>query len=150
MQWHKCIITVQKLTLVVELWSCPPSLERRIRQCSSQVGSGTHYAIPICSKFYKLCFKLCPKFVYYAQTVLEGANLYVQIIALLCCVQHHNFITNLKPGLGAYGEIYTSRLQLLYLSHHVRTLSPGPARACVGWDTSQSETMTQGLDTAWG
>ena len=28
---------------------------------------------------------------------LEGANLYVQII-----VQNHNFITNLKPGLGAY------------------------------------------------
>ena len=33
--------------------------------------------------------KLCPLF-------LEGANLYIQIIALLCCVQHHNFITNLK------------------------------------------------------
>jgi len=38
----------------------------------------------------------CPLF-------LKGANLYVQIIALLCCVrvQHHNFITKLKPGLGA-------------------------------------------------
>jgi len=43
--------------------------------------------------------KLCPLF-------LEGANLYVQIIVLLCYVQHHNFITNLKPGLGAYWEIY--------------------------------------------
>ena len=32
---------------------------------------------------------------------LEGANLYVQIIVLLRFV-HHNFITNLKPGLGAY------------------------------------------------
>ena len=31
---------------------------------------------------------------------LEGENLYVQIIALLCYIQHHNFITNLKPGLG--------------------------------------------------
>jgi len=31
--------------------------------------------------------------------------LYVQIIALLCCV-HHNFITNLKPGLGVYWGIY--------------------------------------------
>jgi len=36
--------------------------------------------------------------------ILEGANLYVQI--LLCYVQHHNFITNLKPGLGTYWEIY--------------------------------------------
>ena len=33
---------------------------------------------------------------------LEGANLYVQIIVLLYFVQNHNFITNLKPGLGAY------------------------------------------------
>ena len=32
---------------------------------------------------------------------LEGENLYVQIIALLCYIQHHNFITNLQPGLGA-------------------------------------------------
>ena len=32
---------------------------------------------------------------------LEGENLYVQIIALLCYVQHNNFITNLKLGLVA-------------------------------------------------
>ena len=38
--------------------------------------------------------KLCPLF-------LGGANSYVQIIVLLCYVQHHNFITNLKPGLVA-------------------------------------------------
>ena len=80
--------------------------------------------------------KLCPLF-------LEGANLYIQIIALLCCVQHHNFITNLKPGLGTYWEIYTSRLHGLYLSHHVRTLSSGLAPSMHGtryftvrdWDT---------------
>jgi len=50
-----------------------------------------------------IMLKLCP-------LCLEGANLYmyVQIIALRCSV-HHN-ITNLKPGLGAYLEIYTSRL----------------------------------------
>ena len=29
----------------------------------------THYAIPICSKLYQLCLKLCPKFAYYAQTM---------------------------------------------------------------------------------
>ena len=80
--------------------------------------------------------KLCPLF-------LEGANLYIQIIALLCCVQHHNLITNLKPGLGTYWEIYTSRLHGLYLSHHVRTLSSGLALSMHGtryftvrdWDT---------------
>ena len=44
MQWHKRIKNVQKLTLVVELWAllspgCPPSLERTIRQGSSQEDS---------------------------------------------------------------------------------------------------------------
>ena len=71
--------------------------------------------------------KLCPLF-------LDGANLYVQIIALLYCVQHHHFITNLKPDLGAYWEIYTNRLHGLYLNHHVRTLitaGSGPEHA---WD----------------
>ena len=38
-----------------------------------------------------IMLKLCSLF-------LEGANLYVQIIALLCYVQHHHFI---KPGLVA-------------------------------------------------
>jgi len=37
--------------------------------------------------------KLCPLF-------LEGANLYVQIIMLLCHVQHHHCISNLKLDLG--------------------------------------------------
>jgi len=37
-------------------------------------------------------------------------------ITLLCTSQ---FTTNLKPGLGTYWEIYTSRLCGLYLSHHV-------------------------------
>jgi len=45
-----------------------------------------------------IMLKLCPLF-------LEGANLYAQTIALLCCVQHHNFIINLKPDLYAYWEI---------------------------------------------
>jgi len=71
-----------------------------------------------------IMLKLSPLF-------LEGANLYVQIIALPCCV-HHNFITNLKPGLGAYWEIYTSRLHGLYLRHHVRTLSPDLAPSMHG------------------
>ena len=89
-----------------------------------------------------IMLKLCPLF-------LEGANLYIQIIALLCCVQHHNFITNLKPGLGTYWEIYTSRLHGLYLSHHVRTLSPGPALSMHGtsyftvwdWDTGTRHSL---------
>jgi len=46
-----------------------------------------------------IMLKLCPLF-------LEGANLYVQIIiVLLCYVQHHNFSTNLKPGLGVYWDL---------------------------------------------
>ena len=55
-----------------------------------------------------LCSKLCP-------LILEGANLYVQIIVLLCYVQHHNFITNLKPGLGTYREIYQ---QIIWTIHY--------------------------------
>ena len=42
-----------------------------------------------------IMLKLCSLF-------LEVANLYVQIIVLLSYAQHHNFITNLKPGLGTY------------------------------------------------
>ena len=38
-------------------------------------------------------------------------------ITLLCTTSQ--FITNLKPGLGAYWEICTSGLHGLYLSHHV-------------------------------
>ena len=38
--------------------------------------------------------------------------MYVQITALLCYVQHYNFITNLKPGLVAAID-------------HVKTLSLG-------------------------
>jgi len=40
MQWHKCIIIVKKLTLMVELWAflfprCPLSLERMIQLSSA-------------------------------------------------------------------------------------------------------------------
>ena len=52
---------------------------------------------------------IVPKRVCYAQTlpiILEGANLYDQIIILLCDVKHHNCNTNLKLGLGAHWEIY--------------------------------------------
>jgi len=52
---------------------------------------------------------IVPKLVCYAQTlpiILEGANLYVQIIILLCDVKHLNCNTNLKPGLGTHWEIY--------------------------------------------
>ena len=57
----------------------------------------TDYALKliIYAPDFPIVLKLCPVF-------LEGANLYVQIIVLLCYVQHHNFITNLKPGFGAY------------------------------------------------
>jgi len=47
-------------------------------------------------------------------------------ITLLCTSQFHH------QGLGAYWEIYTNRLHGLYLSHHVRTLSPGPAPSMHG------------------
>ena len=52
---------------------------------------------------------IVPKLVCYAQTlpiILEGANLHVQIIILLCDVKHPNCNTNLKPGLGTHWEIY--------------------------------------------
>ena len=55
--------------------------------------NSTDYALNYAPKL-PIMLKLCSLF-------LEGANLYVQIIALLCYIQHHNFITNLKPGLGA-------------------------------------------------
>ena len=100
--------------------------------------NSTNYALNYAPNL-PILLKLCPLF-------LEGANLYVQIIALLCCVQHHNFITNLKPGLGAYWEIYTSRLHELYPGHHVKTLSPGLAQSMHG----TRYLGTQGLDTVWG
>ena len=52
---------------------------------------------------------IVPKLACYAQIlpiILEGANLYVQIIILLSNVKHHNCNTDLKPGLGAHWEIY--------------------------------------------
>jgi len=55
--------------------------------------NSTDYALNYAPKL-PIMLKLCSLF-------LEGANLYVQITALLCYVQHHNFITNLKPGLVA-------------------------------------------------
>ena len=54
--------------------------------------NSTDYALN-CAQKLPIILKLCSLF-------LEGANLYVQIITLLCYV-HHNFITNLKPGLVA-------------------------------------------------
>jgi len=65
--------------------------------------SSTDYALKYASNL-PIMLKLCSLF-------LEGANVYVQIIELLCYVQHRNFITNLKPG--------SSR------SYHVKTLSLG-------------------------
>ena len=61
--------------------------------------NSTDYDLNYYAPKLPIMLKLCP-------LILEGANLYVQIIVLLCYVQHHNFITNLKPGLGAYWEIY--------------------------------------------
>jgi len=55
--------------------------------------NSTDYALNYAPKL-PIMLKLCSLF-------LEGANLYVQIIALLCYVQHRNLITNLKPGLVA-------------------------------------------------
>jgi len=63
--------------------------------------NSTDYALNYASNL-PIMLKLCSLF-------LEGANLYVQINALLCYVQHRNFITNLKTG--------SSR------SYHVKTLS---------------------------
>ena len=61
--------------------------------------NSTDYDLKLLCPKLPIMLKLCP-------LILEGANLYVQIIVLLCYVQHHNFITNLKPGLGTYWEIY--------------------------------------------
>jgi len=55
--------------------------------------NSTDYALNYAPKL-PIMLKLCSLF-------LEGANLYLQMIALLCYVQHHNFITNLKLGLVA-------------------------------------------------
>ena len=55
--------------------------------------NSTDYALNYAPKL-PIMLKLCSLF-------LEGASLYVQIIALLCYVQHNNFITNLKLGLVA-------------------------------------------------
>ena len=85
-----------------------------------QVGLGglcfiffTHYAIPICSKFYRLCLKLCPKIAYYAQTMLiiSGRSKLVcsnNHITLLCTSQFHH-----------QSQTRPSR------SYHVKTLSLG-------------------------
>ena len=54
--------------------------------------NSTDYALNYAPKL-PIMLKLCSLF-------LGGANLYVQITALLCYV-HHNFITHLKPGLVA-------------------------------------------------
>ena len=80
--------------------------------------------------------KLCPLF-------LEGPNLYVQIIILPNNV-HRDCITNLKPGLDAYWEIYTKTTWTMYcsFSYHVKTLSLGQGPQAWGWDISQSETGT--------
>ena len=97
--------------------------------------NSTNYALDY-DPYLPIMLELCPLF-------LEGANLSAKISALLCCVQHHNFITNLKPVLGAYWEIYTSRLHGLSCEDSIT----GSGRSCKGRDTSQSETGTQGLDT---
>ena len=36
------------------------------------------FTIPICSKIYRLCLKLCPKFAYYAQTTVLQQREYIQ------------------------------------------------------------------------
>ena len=76
--------------------------------------NSTNYALKYVPNM-PIMLKLFPLF-------LEGANLYLQIIVLLCYVQNHNFITNLKPTGRS-----SNRLHEPYLSHHVRTLSPDPA-----------------------
>jgi len=69
-------------------------------------------------KFYRLCFNLCPKFAHYAQIVhvpiISGRNKLLcsnNCITLLYTLQFHHQSHPDKPGLGAYWEIYTSRLQ---------------------------------------
>ena len=92
---------------------------------------------PLCysnmQKFYRLCLKLYPKFAYYAQTM--------PIISGRSKLWHHNYITNLKPGLGLLGADYIC-ITCCSNGYHVRTLSLGLGPWAWGWDTSQSKTGT--------
>ena len=74
----------------------------------------THYAIPICSKFYRLCLKLCPKIAYYAQTMLiiSGRSKLVcsnNRITLLCTTSQFHHQSQTRPSR----------------SYHLKTLSLG-------------------------
>ena len=117
----------------------PVSIDSVLSRVMTSPSANDHFAAWNCQLF---CFKLFPKFAYYAQTMPITSGRSNLVLALLCCVRH-NFI---KRGLGIYWEIYTSRLHVLpgiYLSYHVRTLSPGPATSMHGtryfivrdWDT---------------
>ena len=109
----------------------------------------THYAIPTCSRFYRLCFELCPKFACYAQTmpIISGRSKLVQsnnCITLLCTTSqfHHQSQTRSRRLVGDLHQQPTWTV-MWGLYHRVRP------QACMGRDTSQSETGTQGLDTVW-
>ena len=64
-----------------------------------------HYAIPLCSKLYLLCLKLCPNFAHYAPT-MPTAQYYmvgVQIIVMLSTtikLQHERKFNIVHKTLG--------------------------------------------------
>ena len=73
----------------------------------------THYAIPMCSKLYQLCLKLCPKFAYYAQPmpIISGRN------KLVCL---NNYLTMYRKS-----KLKQHRLRLLIIAPLLRRLPAG-------------------------